>query len=137
MRDILEKINVTKEDLEISAFKLVVPSNLNEKKAREKFQTLLEKYLNDINVITMLWAGYLLNEKIAKEKPEINSEDPAYFVADEILGMSIANYIGGTNAIFNFRRYDTEKPGILSRLDPMIDDIIGGLIAGIMTKTYE
>jgi alpha-ribazole phosphatase CobZ len=137
MRDILEKINVTKKDLEISAFKLFVPSDINEKEARDKFQSLLEKYLSDINVVTLLWAGYLLNEKITKEKSEINSKDPAYFVADEILGMSIANYIGGTNAIFNFIRYDTEKPGILSNLDAMIDDIIGGLIAGIMTKIYE
>ena len=69
--------------------------------------------------------------------PEINKEDPASLVADEILGMSIANYIGGTNALFNFKRYDTEKPGILSKLDPMLDDIVGGLIAGIMTKIYE
>ena len=51
--------------------------------------------------------------------------------------MNIANYIGGTNEIFNFKRYDTEKRGILSKLEPMIDDIIGGLIAGIMTRVYD
>lgn len=137
MKDILEKIDVTKQDLEKSAFKLVVSPSLNEKEAREKFRLLLEKYLNDINVISLLWAGYLLHEKLTGEMPEINKEDPASLVADEILGMSIANYIGGTNALFNFKRYDTEKPGILSKLDPMLDDIVGGLIAGIMTKIYE
>jgi alpha-ribazole phosphatase CobZ len=137
MGNILEILNVTIDDLEVSAFELVVSSNISESVARKKFQTFLEKYLNDVNVVVLLWAGYLLNEKITKEMPKINSEDPAYFVADEIIGMSIANYIGGTNAIFNFRRYDTEKPGILSSLDPMIDDAIGGLIAGIMTKIYE
>ena len=137
MNDILDKLNVTKKDMETSAFKLVVPQSLDEKEARQKFRSLLDKYLDDINVSSLLWAGYLLNEKFSKEMPEINIEDPANLVADEILGMSIANYIGGTNAIFNFRRYDTEKPGILSKLDPMIDDVVGGLIAGIMTKVYE
>jgi len=88
-------------------------------------------------VTSLLWAGYLLHEKFSNEAHEVNKEDPSFFVADEILGMSIANYIGGTNAIFNFIRYDTKKPGVLSELDPMLDDIIGGLIAGIMTKIYE
>ena len=137
MRDILEKLKVTKRDLEISAFKLHVPHGLDDKEARRKFRILLEKYLNDINILTLLWAGYLLHEKLEKEMPEINKDDPVNLVADEILGMSIANYIGGTNAIFNFRRYDTEKPGILSKLDPILDDIVGGLIGGIMTKIYE
>lgn len=137
MNDILSKFNITKKDLETTAFKMVIPKSLNEKKARLRFRSLLDKYLDDINVCTLLWAGYLLNEKFNEKMPEINKEDPTNLVADEILGMSIANYIGGTNAIFNFRRYDTEKPGILSKLEPMIDDVIGGLIAGIMTKVYE
>ena len=137
MNDILDKLNVTKKDMETSAFKLVVPQSLDEKEARQKFRSLLDKYLDDINISSLLWAGYLLNEKFTKEMPEINTEAPVNLVADEILGMSIADYIGGTNAIFNFRRYDTEKPGILSKLDPMIDDVVGGLIAGIMTKVYE
>ncbi len=137
MNNILEKLNVTKNDLEMSAFTLIVSPDLDEKEARQKFRTLLKKYLNDINVLSLLWAGYLLHEKFTNEMPEINRTDPVNLVADEILGMNIANYIGGTNAIFNFRRYDTEKPGILSRLEPMLDDIIGGLIAGIMTKVYE
>jgi alpha-ribazole phosphatase CobZ len=137
MKDILEKMKVTKKDLELSAFKLLVPHGSNEKEARKKFRFLIEKYLSDINVLSLLWAGYLLHEKFRKEMPELNREDPVNLVADEILGMSIANYIGGTNAIFNFRRYDTEKPGILSKLDPVLDDTVGGLIAGIMTKIYE
>lgn len=137
MRDILEKLKVTKKNLEITAFRLHVPDGLDEKKARAKFRLLLEGYLNDINILSLLWAGYLLHETLEKEMPEINRDDPVQFVADEILGMSIANYIGGTNAIFNFRRYDTKKPGILSKLDPVLDDIVGGLIAGIMTKIFE
>lgn len=134
MKDILEKLGVTEKDLEISAFKLSCGMN---ERVRKKFRLLLEKYLKDINVLSLLWAGYLLHEKLRKEMPEINRKDPVNLVADEILGMSIANYIGGTNAIFNFTRYDTKKPGILSKLDPILDDIVAGLIAGVMTKIYE
>lgn len=135
MKNILKKLNITIKDLEVSAFKL--SHGLNEKKARKKFRLLIKKYLSDINVLSLLWAGYLLHKKLEKEMPEINRKDPVNLVADEILGMSIANYIGGTNAIFNLIRYDTKKPGILSKLDPILDDIVAGLIAGVMTKTYE
>lgn len=135
MKNILEKLNVTIKDLEISAFKL--SHCLNEEEAKKKFRLLIEKYLSDINVLSLLWAGYLLHEKLEKEMTEINRKDPVNLVADEILGMSIANYIGGTSAIFNLIRYDTMKPGILSKLDPILDDIVAGLIAGIMTKLYE
>lgn len=134
MKNILEKMNITEKDMEISAFELC--SDLNEE-VKKKFRMLLKKYLNDINVLSLLWAGYLLHEKLEKEMPEINREDPVNLVVDEILGMCIANYIGGTNAIFNLKRYDEKKPGILSKLDPMLDDVVGGLIAGVMTKTFE
>lgn len=137
MNDILEKIDVTIQDLEECAFALVVPSSLDNKKNREKFRVLTKRYLADVNVLSLLWAGYLLHEKFKKEKPEINKEDPVNLVADEILGLNIANYIAGTNAIFNFYKYDNEKPGVLSQLEPMLDDIIGGFVAGIMTKLFE
>ena len=135
MKNILEKLNVSMEDLEISAFKMF--HGPNEEEAKKKFRLLLEKYLNDINVTSLLWAGYLLQEKFGKEMAEINKKDPVNLVADEILGMSIANYIGGTNAIFNLIQYDTKKPGILSELDPILDDIVAGLIAGVMTRIYD
>lgn len=137
MKNILEKLGVTIEDLEDSAFELFCGVDNNEKEYRREFRLLVKKYLDDINVLSLLWAGYLLHEKLEKEMPEINREDPSYLVADEILGINIANYIGGTNAIFNLIKYDTKKPGILSKLAPMIDDIVAGLIAGVMTKLYE
>lgn len=134
MKNILEKLDVTEKDLENAAFEL--SDDLSEE-VKKKFRLLLETYLNDINVLSLLWAGYLLHEKLEKEEPKINKEDPVNLVADEILGMSIANYIGGTNAIFNLKRYDEKKPGILSKLDPMLDDVVAGLIAGIMTRVFE
>ena len=37
-------------------------------------------------------------------------------VADEVLGIAIASYIGGTRAVFEYVRFDQAKPGILKKL---------------------
>jgi phosphatidylglycerophosphatase A len=53
------------------------------------------------------------------------------------MGMSVANQIAGTKAIFNFKRYDEAKPGVIANLGPVLDDIFAGLIAGCMSKIFE
>jgi len=58
-------------------------------------------------------------------------------VADELLGMTIANYIAGARGIFEFVRFDQNKPGILSKLGPITNDAIGGLIAGCSSNMYS
>jgi len=126
---ILEEVGVNEEELIEAAFELYVPHGLSEDEAKRKFRGLLDKYLDDINVSSLLWAGILLNEKF---KPEERVD----LVADEILGMSIADYIAGIRGVFEFVRYDKAKPGILGSLEPFIDDVVGGLIAGIMSKIY-
>ena len=57
-------------------------------------------------------------------------------VADELLGMTIANYIAGAKGIFEFIRFDKAKPGILKKLGPITNDAIGGLIAGVSSNMY-
>ncbi|MBW2975047.1 alpha-ribazole phosphatase CobZ [Candidatus Woesearchaeota archaeon] len=135
MKKALERLNITRQEMEDTAFELYVGPK--KEAAKKRFREILERELNNINIQSLLWAGIMLQEKIEKEMPELNEKDPCNLVADEILGMNIANYINGTNAIFEFYRYDRKKPGILSKLDPFIDDIIGGLIAGIMSRIYE
>jgi adenosylcobinamide amidohydrolase len=68
---------------------------------------------------------------------DAGAADAACIVADELIGIDIAEYIGGKKALFNFVYYDTRKPGILDRLGVFLDDAIGGLIAGCMTKLLE
>ncbi|MBU4265718.1 MAG: phosphatidylglycerophosphatase A [Candidatus Altiarchaeales archaeon] len=129
MNEILERLGVEEDELVEAAFNLYVSHGLAEEEAKTRFRDLLDKYLKDINVSSLLWAGILLNEKI---KPEERVD----LVADEILGMDIANYIAGIRGVFEFVRYDKAKPGILGKLDPFLDDVVGGLIAGIMSKIY-
>ncbi len=96
-----------------------------------RFLEVMRKSLEDINVRALLRAAEFLNSEFDVEG------DPAHLVADEIVGMAIAEYIGGTNALFNFFRYDTAKPGVLSSLPPFLDDALGGLIAGCMTRAFS
>lgn len=99
----------------------------------------LKKALEDINVVVMIVAGIRVEEDLENHRIKgINvDDDPAYLYCDEILGMAIANQIAGTKAIFNFKRYDEAKPGVIGTLGPMLDDVFAGLVAGCMSKIFE
>ncbi|WP_297898570.1 phosphatidylglycerophosphatase A [Methanobrevibacter sp.] len=113
------------------------PERIKELRLRLKNQIL--KSLEDINVIALLISAIRCEEDFKTNRVrEVDvSDDPAYLYTDEVLGIAIANQIAGTKATFNFKRYDEEKPGILSKLGPMVDDIFAGLIAGCMSKIFE
>ncbi len=72
-----------------------------------------------------------------KRKDSEIADDPVFLLSDEIIGMAIAECIGGTYARFEFTRYDQKKPGILSKLGPFLDDAIAGLIAGCTSRLYS
>jgi hypothetical protein len=57
-------------------------------------------------------------------------------VADEILGIAIATYIGGTRGVFEYVRFDQAKPGILKKLGSITNDAIGALVAGVSANVY-
>jgi alpha-ribazole phosphatase CobZ len=104
-----------------------------------KLENQILKSLEDLNVISLIIAGIRLEEDYAKHRVSgvDVDDDPAYLYSDEVLGMAIANQIAGTKAIFNFKRYDEEKPGIIGTLGPVLDDIFAGLVAGSMSKIFE
>lgn len=106
---------------------------------RVKIKGQLIKALQDINVISLVLAGIRVEDDYQRHRVlgvDVD-DDPAYLYADEVLGMAIANQIAGTKAIFNFKRYDEKKPGIISKLGPMLDDVCAGLVAGCMSKIFE
>jgi alpha-ribazole phosphatase CobZ len=106
---------------------------------RLQLQNQILKSLKDINVISLVLAGIRLEEDYARHRiAEVDvDDDPSYLYADEVLGMAIANQIAGTKAIFNFKRYDEEKPGIIAELGPILDDVFAGVVAGSMSKIFE
>ena len=104
-----------------------------------KLESQIRKSLKDINVIVLIMAGIRVEEDLLHHRIEgvDVDDDPAYLYSDEVLGMAIANQIAGTKAIFNFKRYDESKPGIIGTLGPMLDDVFAGLVAGCMSKIFE
>lgn len=136
--EFLSRSGVEIDDLVEAAVQLLVGVK-DRPELRIRIKNQLKKSLEDINVISLVMAGIRVEEDYQNHRVagvDVD-DDPAYLYSDEVLGMAIANQIAGTKAIFNFKRYDEKKPGILSRLGPMMDDVCAGLIAGCMSKIFE
>lgn len=138
----LEERGITMQDLIDTALELFVPHPGVEDK--EKAIKLLEEEfiqaLSDVNVSCLEVACFRLEED-AKQGlvPGLTVKrftGRPGLVADELLGMTIANYIAGAKGIFEFIRFDQAKPGILKKLGPITNDAIGGLIAGVSSNMY-
>jgi alpha-ribazole phosphatase CobZ len=133
----LEEKGVTVDDMVAAAMLLYVPHGLSAKEAQDRIRDKIRKYLGDPNISSLLLGAILLEEELFDAaRPELEG-DPVFLLSDEIIGMAIAECIGGTYARFEFTRYDQKKPGILSRLGPFLDDAVAGLIAGCTSRLYS
>jgi len=141
-RPILERLaerGITLDEMVATALELYVPvagEDESEEELKPKLEAAIRKESADANVALLLAAALHAEEQeIRKGRAgDVGNQDAACIVADELIGIAIAEYIGGKKALFNFVYYDTRKPGILGRLGVFMDDAIGGLIAGCMTK---
>lgn len=141
--EVLHSIGITTDDIVSAAFELYLPHPGVEtrEKAEAIFRRELALALSDPNLALLIYAGVLLESEGRKENlPNLQQSDYdcdlTCLVADEVLGMSIAKYIGGYKGVFDYVRYDKAKPGILGRLGPFMDDVIGGLIGGVSSNMY-
>jgi alpha-ribazole phosphatase CobZ len=140
-KDVLTYMNdvgVVVDDLVDAGMELVVGIEKTQE-IREKLKKQIFHSLDDLNVVSFIIAGIRLEEDYEKHRVSgvDVDDDPAYLYSDEVFGMSVANQIAGTKAIFNFKRYDEAKPGIISELGPVLDDVFAGLVAGCMSKVFE
>jgi len=121
-----------------AAMALYVPHGMSAEDARTSLSQKVAKAFADPNVSSLLLSAVLLEEELYwKRKNSEIADDPVFLLADEIIGMAIAEYIGGTCARFEFTRYDQKKPGVLSMLGPFLDDAVAGLIAGCTSRLYS
>ena len=138
----LEKRGVMLKDLIDAALELFVPHPgvETEEKAAEILQEEFLDALSDVNVSCLEIACFRAEEDAkAGLVPGLTKErfmGRPGLVADELLGMTIANYIAGARGIFEFIRFDQAKPGILKKLGPISNDAVGGLIAGVSSNMY-
>jgi len=138
IEDRLREKGITIDQIVSSAMVLYVPHGVEAADAAPALETRVRKYLNDPNVSSLLLAAILLEDELytRRNNSEIR-DDPIFLLSDEIIGMAIAECIGGTYARFEFTRYDQKKPGILSTLGPFLDDAVAGLIAGCTSRLYS
>ena len=131
------------KDLIDAALEMFVPHPGVEtkEKAVELFKDGFYEALSDVNVSVLEVACFRAEEDArAGRVPLLPVEQfttrPGLIV-DELLGMTIADYIAGARGIFEFVRFDQSKPGILRKLGPIANDAIGGLIAGVSSRVYS
>jgi alpha-ribazole phosphatase CobZ len=140
--DQLSKMGITEEKMWDAAMKIYYPNpEWDTAKLREMFRKLLIIYSKDINVSSLIQAAIELErlgdkDMICAMPKGMFATDPIHLIADEILGMQVAQYISGTRGVFEFHRFDRHKPGIIGELGPFMDDIICGLVGGIMSSIY-
>jgi alpha-ribazole phosphatase CobZ len=129
---------ITIDDIVAAAMELYVSHGIPDDLAAVAIKRNIMKYLADPNVSSLVLGAILLEDELFnKRKNSEIADDPVFLLSDEIIGMAIAECIGGTYARFEFTRYDQKKPGILSKLGPFLDDAIAGLIAGCTSRLYS
>jgi alpha-ribazole phosphatase CobZ len=143
IRDVLQEAGIAIDEVVSAALELYVPHPGVEtrSKAEEVFRRELDLALSDPNLCLLIYAGLLLEEegrrgRLPNMKSSDYERDLTYLIADEVIGMTIAKYIGGYKGTFDYVRYDKAKPGILGVLGPFMDDVIAGLIGGVSANMY-
>jgi alpha-ribazole phosphatase CobZ len=143
IRDVLNSMGIGEDEIVSAAMELYFPHPGVEtrEKAENKFRREMNLALSDPNLALLIYAGVLLESEgvrglLPNLKPSDYENDLTCLIADEVLGLSIAKYVGGYKGLFDYVRYDKAKPGILGRLGPFMDDVIAGLIGGVSANMY-
>jgi alpha-ribazole phosphatase CobZ len=138
----LEGKGITLQNLIESALEMYVPHPgvETQEKATQMFKEEFLDILTDVNVSTLIVAAFRAQEDAEKGLiPGLTKErflGRPGLVADELIGIAIATYIGGSKGMFEFVRFDQAKPGILKKLPPLTNDAIGALVAGASSNVY-
>lgn len=143
IRTILAGMGLTEDVILAAAMELYVPHPGIEtrEKAEAVFRHELDVALSDPNLCILIYAGVML-ENAGKngELPNLSrnsfDRDLTFLVCDEVLGMSISTYIAGHKGMFEYVRFDKQKPGIIKELGPFMDDVVAGLIGGVSSSMY-
>ncbi len=137
--DRLRERGVTIDDMVNAALALYIPTKVSSKEVERRFVNEVGKLAEDVNLNALVLSALHLEDMglsglIYGLTVEDFKRDPVHMVADEIIGMAIAEYIAGTRGMFNYVRYDKKKPGIISFLGPFLDDVVASIIGGVMSK---
>ena len=138
----LEQKGISLKSLVDGGLELFVPHPGLEsvEKAAEALKEEVLDALADVNVSCLLVAAFRAQEDAERGLiPGLSKErflGRPGLVADEVLGLAIANYIAGTRGVFEYTRFDQTKPGILKKLGPIANDAIGALVGAASSNMY-
>jgi len=140
---LLDDKGVTMDAMWEAARKLIFPyEKWSDEFLRDKFFRKINLLRQDVNVNALIHAAILLDDIGNRNglyglDGDRFKQDPVHLVADEVIGIGLAEYITGTKGVFEYIRYDRKKPGILGQLGPFLDDIVGSLIGSVMSSIYS
>ncbi|MEM1637277.1 MAG: bifunctional adenosylcobinamide hydrolase/alpha-ribazole phosphatase CbiS [Pyrobaculum sp.] len=103
----------------------------------------LERYLQDPNVWALIIAASELDAAgyaglIPGVTPEEFAADTPRIVADELLGVALADYLGGFNAVLTLYWVErVKKRGAFRELGPFTDDVFSALLAAAYLDLYK
>ena len=63
--------------------------------------------------------------------------DRTELVADRLIGSALAEYLAGTYGMVEYARYIGKRPGVIASSGPFLDDILCGLIGGLVGNITE
>lgn len=141
--DQLGKMGITRDGMWEAAMEIYIPNpEWDTAEMRRIFDRKLDILCEDINISSLIQGAIALDglgdrDCICAMPRGMFAQDPIHLIADEIIGMQIAQYISGTRGIFEFHRFDRYKPGIIGELGPFMDDAICGLVGGIISSVYS
>ena len=105
------------------------PGLETEDKAAEMLREEFLDALSDVNISTLDIACFRAQEDAEKSLiPGLSKErfiGRPGLVANELLGLAIADYIAAVREVFKFTWFDQAKPGVLKKLGPVTNDAIG------------
>jgi len=140
----LKERGITIDGMIDAGLKLFIPSHeiKSKDKASELLREGLMRALSDFNISALILAALRLQEDgelglIPNLLKDEFLKDPISLIADENIGIAIANYISGTWGFYDFLYFERKKPGMIKKLGPFLDDAISGLIAGVLSKIYN
>ncbi|MEM3561942.1 MAG: bifunctional adenosylcobinamide hydrolase/alpha-ribazole phosphatase CbiS [Candidatus Jordarchaeaceae archaeon] len=131
------------ENLLDAAMELHIPDpEHSTEEIRKFFVEEINRLTGDVNINSLVCSAMFLEDLgssggIHGLSVDDFKKDPVHILADEILGMAIAEYIAGTKGLLNYIRYDRKKPGIIATLGPFLDDVVASLVGGIMSSIYS
>ena len=140
---LLDEVGVTVDNMWEAASALIIPNeSWSEEFLQERFVAKLKSLRQDVNVTSLIYAAILIddagyrNEIFGLDQDRFK-EDPVHLLADEVLGIGLAEFLTGTKGLFEYIRYDKKKPGVLGELGPFLDDIVASLIGSVMSMIYS